>query len=183
FTAARAVLHEFRVVLLVPENDFIFVNNRRDSTTVLADERPEVALPDRFAVVVERGEQVMLWFVPDNVNALGIDGGRRCSEAVVRVPCEWSKGKIAAPKQASILSAQAEHGNAAGFIASACEKNPLAPQDGRRVTGAGQFDFPVDVCLGDFGGDRFGVANAGAIRAPKAGPFLRLAVEPKSCHD
>ena len=51
------------------------------------------------------------------------------------------------------------------------------------MTAAGQFDFPVDVRVGDFGGNGFGVADAGAVRPSETGPFLRHAVERASCRN
>ena len=144
---------------------------------MLADERAKIALPDRLAVVIQRAEPVMLRFVPDHIEAVGIDGGRGGCIAVELVPRERAERKIAAPDRASVFCIQTEHGNAAGFVAGGREENPLTPQHGRGVAGAGEFDFPVDVCLGDFGGDRFGLADAGAIRATKSGPFLRDAGE------
>ena len=86
---------------------------------------------------------------------------------------EWSQGKILSPEQPAIVCIEAEGGDAAGFIAGAGEENAVAPKDGRRMAAAGQFDFPIDVSAADFGGNGFGVADAAAVRAAKAGPFLR----------
>src|SRR2546429_9535465 len=52
FAAARVFLDEFYVVLLVAENAFVLINNRRNPAAVLADERPEIALPTELAVVI-----------------------------------------------------------------------------------------------------------------------------------
>ena len=38
---------------------------------------------------------------------------------------------------------------------------------------AGEFGFPVEVGVGEARGDALGVADAAAVRAAEAGPFLR----------
>src|SRR5437763_8261695 len=68
FAGTRALFHEFCVVLLVAENDFVFVNDGRYATAMLADKRAEVALPKLFAVVIQRREHVMIGLVPYEVN-------------------------------------------------------------------------------------------------------------------
>ena len=79
---------------------------------MLADEGAEVALPNLLAVVIERGQQIMIGFVPNDINALAIDCGRGRSVAVEWVAREWSQRKIPAPEQATVVGAQAEHGEA-----------------------------------------------------------------------
>src|SRR5437660_12711673 len=50
FAGARALFHEFCIVLFVAENHFVLVNDRRYAAAMLADKRAEVALPNLFAV-------------------------------------------------------------------------------------------------------------------------------------
>ena len=91
------------------------------------------------------------------------------------MPRERAERKIAAPDHPSVFCIQTEDGNAAGFVAGGGEKNPLIPQHGRGVAGAGEFDFPVDVRVGDFGRNRFRMTEAGSVRAAETSPFLRRA--------
>ena len=119
----------------------------------------------------------MLRLVPDDIDALRVHGGRGGSEAVELMPrerCEW---KVAAPGELSVLRAEAEHGDAAGFVAGAGEEDVVAPENGRGMSGAGKFDLPVDVGVGDPGRDGLGVADAGTVRSAEAGPLLRLGAE------
>src|SRR5438105_6815064 len=74
---ARALFHEFCIVLFVAENHFVFVNDGRDATAMLANKRAEVALPNLLAVVVECREHVVIGLVPEAVNAFGINCTRR----------------------------------------------------------------------------------------------------------
>src|ERR1051325_4240050 len=91
------------------------------------------------------------------------------------MPRERRERKVPTPKQAPVLRVQTEHEEAPEFVAGGGEKNPFAPEHGRGMPGAGQFDFPVKVRAGDFGGDGAGMADAGAVWAAKARPFLGLA--------
>src|SRR5207248_1877736 len=77
FAGARALFHEFCIVLFVAENHFVLVNDGRDATAMLANKRAEVALPNLFAVMVECREHVVIGLVPDEVSALGINCRRR----------------------------------------------------------------------------------------------------------
>ena len=144
---------------------------------MLADERAEVALPNRFAVVIESGEHEMLRLIPRDVNPLGIHGRSGRSETVELVPRERRQRKITLPNHFSIPGVNTEDRNPTGLVACAREKNLFAPQHGRRVPAARQFDFPVDVAVGDFGWNGFRVTDAGAIRPAKPRPFLRAAAD------
>ena len=76
------------------------------------------------------------------------------------------------PEHSSIVRVQAEDRNSPGLVPRGRQKNALTPKNGGGMSAPAQVDFPVNVCVGNFGGNSFGVANACAIRPPKAAPFL-----------
>src|SRR5207247_10187826 len=125
--------------------DLVLVDIGRYAAAVLADKRAEIPLPNLFAALIERREHVMIGLVPNEVRALGVNRRRRGREAVELVPREWSQGKIFSPEHPPVICVKAQGRDAARFITSAREKNPVAPKNGRRMAAAGQFDFPIDV--------------------------------------
>ncbi len=171
--ATRALLDELLVVLVVTKNDFVLVNDGRGAAAVLADERAKVALPNRFAVVIQGCEPVMLRFVPNHVNSLGVHGRRRSGITIVLMPWKRREWKIAPPDEFPGLRTQAEHGKAAGLVAGARKENAVPPEDGRGMSGGRQLDLPIDVRVTDFCGDAFVITDARAVWPAEAGPFLR----------
>src|SRR5437867_4547121 len=105
---------------------------------MLTDERPEIALPDRLAGMIERGQNVVVGFVPDHVEALGIH--RRCgrSESIIIVDSEWLQAKLAFPHDRALLRVYAKNGDATSLARRTGQKKPLTPKNGRGMTLARQ---------------------------------------------
>src|SRR6185369_11709728 len=107
---------EFLVVLVVAENYFVFVKDGRDAAAVLADERAKIALPNRFAFVVQRCEAVMLRFIPDDVNTLGVHCGGGSGVTVELMPWKRRERKVAPPEKSPVLRVEAEDIDASSLV-------------------------------------------------------------------
>ena len=169
----HGTFNKLGVVLKIGENNFVIAQNRRGAATVLADERAEVTLPNLFAPVVQSGEEVMIGLVPDDIDAVGIDGWRGRSKAVVLMFLEWLKVKIPFPKDFAVLCVNAKHGYAAGPACCASHKKTLTPKHGRGMATAGQRDLPMHIRIADFDRQIRCMPYAGAVWPSEAGPFLR----------
>src|SRR5207245_2634581 len=105
--------------------------------------RAKVALPNRFAVVIQRCEQVMLRLVPNDVNSLGVHGRRRRGVTVELMSWKRREWEIAPPDEFPVHRAEAERVDAAGLVAGAREENTVTPEDGRGMSSGRQLDLPI----------------------------------------
>src|SRR5439155_6914643 len=172
FAAPRALFNELLVILIVAENNFVPVKHGRGAAAVLADKGAKIPLPSRFAVMIQGCQQVVLRFVPNHVNPLGIHGRRGSGITIELMPWKRREWKITPPDEFPVRRAEAENVEAAGLVAGARQENAVAPEDGRGMSGARQLDLPIDVGIADFCGDGLGVADTRAVWPAKAGPFL-----------
>ena len=113
FTASCASWDGFLSVLFSAEDDHPVDDDGGGAACVLADEGAEVALPELFAGVVERGEPVVIGIVPDGEQGFAGDGWCCGGEGVEFVFSERVEREILAPIDGAIGGPDAEHGDAA----------------------------------------------------------------------
>src|SRR5436305_12775145 len=87
---------------------------------------------------------------------------------------EWRESEIMFPYHLAIFGAEANDRNSAGLVAAIGQKNAVVPKHGRGMAAAWQFDLPIKVCVRNLAGDSFDVADASAVGAAKARPFLSV---------
>ncbi len=146
---------------------------------MLAYEQAKVPLPDGVALVIQRGKKVMIRFIPHHINALAIHRRSGRGIAIELVPREGHESEITFPFHFPVIHAQTKHRQAAGSVAGAGDKDSPTPKNWRGITAARQLNLPIDIGIGDFSGDVFGVTDASAIWATKTSPFLGGEVEDK----
>src|SRR5262249_45731537 len=113
---------------------------------VRAGEPAETLLPDRLALRRVAGHPG----TPEggvDLPAVGDAGGRGIPVAVVRPLLGHPLGGGLLPEQLAVAGAVAEDEAGAAPVGGSGQEDPVAPDDGGRVTGAGEADLPGEVFL------------------------------------
>src|SRR5882672_416741 len=117
--------------------------------------------------MIQGSQEIMIQLIPHHINALAIHCRSGGGKAIVLVPRKGHECEITFPFQFPILRAQAKHRQAAGSVAGASDEDPRTPENWRGMAASGQLNLPIDVSVGDFSGEVFGVTDAAAVGAAK----------------
>ena len=138
---------------------------------MLADERPQIEMPNLVASVRERVQSRLLRASPGHVDVFGIDRRRAGGEAVQIVDVIRLVSKTLAPQFMSIDGAEAQEIPFRGLNVGAGNEDLVAPQHRRRVAAARQLDLPIHIGVGPLRGN-LGFVLPGPVWAAKPRPLL-----------
>ena len=122
-------------VLIVIQDNQIVVHNGGGAEAVAAFDGAEVALPELFAGVGKCGELEALRSAPGKINAIGISCGGAGGKAVFLVVPMMLGGVIERPQDLAGMGVDCDGAAGTGFFIGAQEKDVVAPNNGRSVSG------------------------------------------------
>ena len=131
----------------------------------------EVALPELFAGVGQGGELEALRSAPGKIHAIGISCGGAGGKAVFLVVPMMLGGVIERPQDLAGMGVNCDGTAGTGFFIGAQEKDVVAPNNGRSVSGGRQWGFPFELGISPFDGDGRR-ADAMALRTAESGPLF-----------
>ena len=146
----------------------------------------EVDLPELFAGVGQGGELEALRGAPGKIHTIGISCGGAGGKAVFLVVPMMLGGVIERPQDLAGMGVNCDGTAGTGFFIGAQEKDFVAPNNGRSVSGGRQWGFPFELGISPFDGDGRR-AYAMALRAAESGPLFlgehRKSAEGKEVQD
>src|SRR5262245_13316672 len=127
--------------------------------------------------MIQRRQEIMLRFVPDHINLLGIHRWRRRRKTVELMFLKRRQRKIMFPYLPAVLRIQRHNVKPASFVSRASHENALSPEHRRGMAVSRQRRFPGEIFFSNFSRDTLRLAYPGSIWATKSSPFLSA-----NCH-
>jgi len=135
--------------LVVGDDQFVFVKHGRDADAVLTFEGAEIFFPQPFASVIQSCGVEMTGCGPENVYPVGVHCHTGGGEAVEIVFLEGFVVDIPRPEDVAVGSIDRKDVECASVFVHAGQEDGIFPQDGRRVSFAGQIDLPNGIFKGE----------------------------------